>query len=691
MTARLSAARPLSIGRRRPVSGALPPHALDLEIAGRSPAAPSMDAYALLLTAVGLCVRRHGGATRFAVASPLPTGRPPGAVPVHLDLAGAATIGELVRRTKAAVREAYAAPDTSVTADVTCRLDGLHGEPPPLPRPSVAVAFELRDGHVTGRVELDAGLFGPDEARWFRDHLQHVVRNALAASGDEPPHAIDELPPDLHRLVTVEWSGAAVRSLPDDPARQCLHRLVEQQVRRSPDAPAVVSPAGTLTYGELNRRANLLARHLIERCGARPGMLIGIALERSPAMAVAVLAVLKAGAAYVPLDPAQPQDRLRYIAADTGAPLVLTLSSLAGDLPDTGARIVLLDEQVPDGQDTDLDIPDVPRSAACVIYTSGTTGRPKGVVLTHQGLSNSMRWERAAYRIRPDDRMLHLASFAFSLAIVELLSPLCAGAQVVIAPASAGRDGGEIARLVAGYGVTLLSVVPSDLKLLLEQEPAMPWNALRAVITGADVLPVPLLEHYFAVCPSVPLFNIYGQTESSVDGTYWICAPPGDLASVPVGRPITGTRMYLLDEDMRPVPPGATGEVCTGGVALAHGYLGRPELTAARFVPNPFAEPGSGDDTRLYRSGDLGRWLPDGSIELLGRNDHQVKVNGVRIELEEIEAVLREHPGVGDAVVSVQRAAGPDWAALIAGVPEPVLRELIAEAEAAPAAGEVAR
>ncbi|MFI7633168.1 amino acid adenylation domain-containing protein [Nonomuraea sp. NPDC049400] len=689
-----------AIGRRRPGAGGV--RRLELAVGGLLgplPGDPHPQTFARLLAAVGACVQRYDAPSRILVTCAPLAGHAPNGVPVLVDVRPDQPFGELVEQVLADLAEAYADQDASFPATpaderlaaVACRMARVHGDLPDL-RWAVSVTLDRQGDALTGMVELDAAAFGEDEGRWFRDHLEHALRTACADAAERTAGEVAAashhiltvgevaaLPPASHRMVTVEWSGARV---PPVSTAECLHRLVEAQVDKAGDALAVIHPDGALSYADLNTRANRLARYLVDEQLVRAGDLVGIAMERSLDLAVAVLAVLKAGAAYVPLDPTHPESRLRHILSDTRAQLVLTHSDFAERLPATDATIISVDEhdwRVAATSGENLDTPDVPQSTACVIYTSGTTGRPKGVMLTHRGLCNSMRWEHAAYQITPRDRLLHLASFTFSLAIVELFSPLCAGAQVVIAPPRAARDSRWIARLVAEHGVTLLSVVPSELKLLLEQEPSMPWSSLKAVITGADVLPVPLQDLYLATCPDVPLFNIYGQTESSVDGTFWICGPLQDERAVPVGRPITNTRMYILDEAMRPVPPGVVGEIFTGGVALAHGYVARPDLTAARFVPNPFAE--SPADSRLYRSGDLACWLPGGVIQLAGRNDHQVQVRGIRVELEEIEAVLREHPGISDVVVTAQTDPPPDVDSLISAVPESVLADMVEEVE----------
>jgi amino acid adenylation domain-containing protein len=660
--------------------------------------------YAAVLGALNLCLYRHTGACGQVIASPRLDGTDTvlDAFPIITQLRSDRTFQELHDHIRSQLTAAYthgdhprsglvadlglpAAGEFCPLFDVTCRMTGLH-EQPPGHAVGLAVTVTRTETGISGVAEIDADLLDERHARGFRDHLVHVAHAADRSPG-LPLFELGALPPDMAHLILREWndSGSAVER------EECLHHLFEAQVVARGDAIAVSGATGSLSYAELDRAANRLANHLVTDLDVRPGDAVGIATDRCPAMVVAVLAVLKAGAAYVPLDPADPADRLRFIIGDTAITLVLTLDRHLAALPPQPARLVSLDSAensavIDEQPDHAPPVPGLPAAVACVIYTSGSTGRPKGVLLPHRALCNSLRWEQATYQLDHRDRLLHMASFGFSLAIVEVFAPLSVGARVVLAPPDATRDSGWIAHLVAEHGITILSVVPAELKLLLEQEPAMPWTMLRRVVTGADVLPVSVQNQYFATCPSVPLLNVYGQTESSVDGTWWTCRPLEGRTAVPIGRPIANTRVYVLDQDMQPVPVGVPGELYMGGICLAHGYQGQPALTAERFVPNPFAD---GRHTRLYRSGDLARWLPDGSLDLLGRNDLQIQIRGIRVELEEIEAVLREHPAVGDVVVARHRrpphAPEPDdheaWAGLLAAVDDTTVTRLLAEVE----------
>jgi amino acid adenylation domain-containing protein len=656
---------------------------------------------AFLLGALDVCLYRYSGQTRVVVGTPALRGAggpepDAGAVVLLTDVPSGRPFGELVRGLRSELEDAYAHQDYPLDAliadlglyaddggcplfDVALRLAELHGPLPPL-RLGVVLSIGGDETGLSGTLEVDAGLLDADETARFAGYLRSVVTSALERP-DSPVRTIAAIPPEVYERIVVDWNRTDAGT-----AAHALHRLVEAQAARRPDAVAVLDGPRSLTYAELDAQANAFARYLAGEVGVRAGEVVGIALTRSLEMAVAALAVLKAGAAYLPLDPAYPRSRLQFMLADAGAVALLTVDDFVGRFSKWDGLVVRLDtereavERAPAAGLPELDSPD---AVACVIYTSGSTGRPKGVLLTHGGLCNSMSFEQETYGLGPGDRLLQMASFSFSLAILELFSPLCAGAQVVLAPAGATRDTRSIAALCSDYGITVLSVVPSELKRLLEQEPDMRWSALRLVVTGADVLPAAVLRRFFATCPSLRLLNVYGLTECSAECIYWDCRPLGASHVVPIGRPLANARVYVLDEDMEPVPIGVPGELFVGGRPLALGYLGRPAQTASTFVPNPFADDGS----RLCRTGDNARWLDDGTLELLGRSDHQVKIRGVRVELEEIEAFLREHPAVRDAAVVVDPgrlglrapADEDEWEALLAQVDEDVAERLVDE------------
>jgi amino acid adenylation domain-containing protein len=510
------------------------------------------------------------------------------------------------------------------------------------------------DGGWLGIWKYGTDLFDAPTMARLAGHLESLLAAAVA----EPERPIASLPllAEAERHQVVEgWNDTAAPF----PESVCLHEGIEDQVRRTPDAIAVQDGERTLTYGELNRRANRLARHLA-RLGVGPDALVGIAAERSLEMVVGLLGILKAGAAYVPMDPSYPADRLAYMLVDSGVGVLLTQGQLAGALPPVpdGCRMVNLDDPaVFAGPDTDPASGARPDSLAYAIYTSGSTGRPKGAGIPHRGIVNRLHWMQRAYGLTADDRVLQKTPFSFDVSVWEFFWPLRTGARLVMAPPGAHQDAARLAELIREHGITTLHFVPSMLQVFLDQDGlADSCRSVRQVFASGEALPFDLKERFLERLPNAALHNLYGPTEASVDVTFHAAQPGGRRRIVPIGRPIDNTAILLLDREGEPVPVGVPGELHIGGAGLARGYLGRPELTAERFVPDAFGTPGS----RLYRTGDLARFRPDGEVEFLGRLDHQVKIRGVRIELGEIEAALASHPGVREAVVLARRDGGAD-------------------------------
>ena len=414
----------------------------------------------------------------------------------------------------------------------------------------------------------------------------------------------------------------------------------------------MVCEGGRLTYAELDGRASRLAWHL-RGLGVGRERRVGLCIDRSPEMVVGVLAVLKAGAAYLPLDPGYPAERLAYMAADAQIPVLLTRGDLARSLPLAVPAVVDLDSPLPSRTLPDGEVEALPDNLAYVIYTSGSTGRPKGAMNTHRGIVNRLLWMQDRYGLGPDDRVLQKTSFSFDVSVWELFWPLMTGAQLVLARPGGQQDPAYLVETIVGRGITTVHFVPSMLRSFLETPGVERCRSLRRVIASGEALPSDLARSWAARLPA-ELHNLYGPTEAAVDVTAWPCdgRDPGPV--VPIGRPIANTRTCVLDRDGQAVPIGEPGELHLAGVQVGRGYLGRPDLTAERFVPDPFAAvPGE----RLYRTGDLARQRPDGVLEFLGRIDNQVKIRGFRIELGEIEAALREDPIVQDAVVTAREEA----------------------------------
>jgi amino acid adenylation domain-containing protein/FkbM family methyltransferase len=436
-----------------------------------------------------------------------------------------------------------------------------------------------------------------------------------------------------------------------------LAALVARQVRRTPDALAVRFGARSLTYRELADRVHRLARLLLAR-GVGPEHVVGVAVPRSVELVVALCAVHQAGGAYLPIDVDLPAARIDYQLTDAAPTVVLTTRAAEDVLPDRRPRVVLDDPAVAAelAAAASTEVTEAergalgPANAAYVIYTSGSTGRPKGVVVPHEGIVNRLRWMQAEYAIDGADRVLQKTPVGFDVSVWEFFWPLTTGAAVCVAPPGEHRDPKLLADLVQEQGVTVAHFVPSMLSLFLDEPAAAGCAGLRRVICSGEALGAELRDRCHRTL-SARLENLYGPTEASVDVTYWSCSPADEGERVvPIGRPVWHTRIHVLDADLEPLAPGDTGELFIAGVQLARGYLGRPGLTAERFLPNPFGPPG----TRLYRTGDLARQRPDGAFEFLGRVDDQVKIRGVRVEPGEVEAVLAEHPGAGRVAVTAR-------------------------------------
>jgi amino acid adenylation domain-containing protein len=492
------------------------------------------------------------------------------------------------------------------------------------------------------RLTYDRNRFAPAAIRRLLGHFARLLEEMSAG----PDRLLGELSPlDPAELAELSaWNETAAAFSRD----RCLHELVEDQVDRDPEAIALSFAGRTSTYGELDGRANRLALRLAG-LGCAPETRVGVFMERSPELVVALLAILKAGGAYVPLDPEHPAERIAFQVEDAGLPLLLAQERLRERLPRTAARVVTIDADDPPAARAVAPRPAVrvdPQNPAYVLYTSGSTGRPKGAAVSHRAIVNRLEWMQDAYRLGPDDRVLQKTPFSFDVSVWEFFWPLLAGARLVVARPGGQRDNAYLARLIEDEGITVLHFVPSMLRMFLAEPEAGACRSLRDVVASGEALPADLAERFFARLGGARLHNLYGPTEAAVDVTAWTCER-GARLGVPIGRPIWNTRIHLVDRGLRPVPVGVSGELCIAGVNLARGYVGRPDLTAERFVPDPFGGPGE----RLYRTGDLARHRADGALEYLGRTDHQVKVRGFRIELGEIEAALRALPGVAAAAV----------------------------------------
>jgi amino acid adenylation domain-containing protein len=515
--------------------------------------------------------------------------------------------------------------------------------------PLVVVAVPGR--RLVLQVKHDRGRVRSYEARRVVERLAFLLEQ-LADHADLCLRDLAPLAPIERHQLLREWNESPADYVLD----RCLHEIVEAQAARSPEAIAVVFEEERITYRELNRRANRLARRL-QSLGVAPEVRVALCLERSSDLPLAILAVLKAGGAYVPLDPRYPRERLELMVQDAAPAVLVTRRELAGEIAGAARRILCLEDLVGEGSSAGEDENPysgaVPDNLAYVIYTSGSTGRPKGVTISHRAINNRLLWMQSAFPLEPRDRVLQKTPFSFDASIWELFVPLMFGARLVMARPGGHQDSGYMVAAIERYGITVLQLVPSMLGAFLAEPGLAGCTSLRRVFCGGEALSRELQDRLLARLP-VELQNLYGPTEAAIDAS---CHPCGrdrrdeGEAVLPIGRPLANMRIYLLDSRGGLAPQGVPGELHIGGVGLTRGYLNRPDLTAERLVPDPF-DGLAGE--RLYRTGDLARHREDGVIEFLGRIDQQVKVRGFRIEPGEIEAALTQHPEVRDAVVVVR-------------------------------------
>jgi amino acid adenylation domain-containing protein len=634
-----------------------------------------------LLAAFAVVLQRYAGQDDLVIGAPVANrGRPElepligffvNTLALRADLSGDPTFREALARVRATCLGAYAHQELPFERLV----EELHPKRDLSRSPLFQVSFVFQNidmpdldlgglrvtpltlESATARFDLELQVFDrPDGLRgWFEynadlfdgatiEQLSTSLRVLVEQIADAPDRRLSEL-----SLLTDEQRHGLARE-PNDTRRDWpdlrqAHHSFEERARATPRAPAVRCGEQTLTYAELDRRANQLAHHLHRRGVAR-GDLVGICTERTPEMVVAVLGTLKSGAAYVPLDPAYPKDRLAFMLRDSGLKLLLTQRTVLTGLPEPGVGVVCLDEAtaaLAAEPTTSPDVPSLGEDLAYVIYTSGSTGRPKGVRIPHRALANFLRSMRERPGIGPGDALVAVTTLCFDISMLELLLPLTTGARVILVDREVAADGRRLRAALTDHGATLMQATPSTWRLLLDAG-WLPRPGFR-MLCGGEALPDDLARQLTR--DGGELWNMYGPTETTI----WSAVARIGDGAVRLGEPIANTELHVLDARGALVAPGVPGELHIGGAGLAHGYLGRPELTAERFVPHPFPI-GLGD--RLYRTGDLVRRRGDGSLEFLGRIDHQVKLRGFRIELGEIEAVLARQPVVRQAVVTVR-------------------------------------
>jgi amino acid adenylation domain-containing protein len=499
-------------------------------------------------------------------------------------------------------------------------------------------------GRVTFSFEYNTDLFDPTTIERMAGHLETLLSEIVA----DPDQSIADLPLLTVRerqQILTEWNDTNI-----DYPPQCVHRLFEEQVERTPAAVALVFEDRQLTYSELNRKANQLARHL-QRLGAGPESLVGVFLDRSPELVIALLGILKAGAAYLPLDTIYPRERLSLMLGDAQPPVLLTQQRLVEELPQSEAAIIAVDRDWDlIAKESDENLPGLAttENLAYVIYTSGSTGKPKGVQITHRALVNFLSSMQRQPGVSMDDVVLSVTTLSFDIAGLEIYLPLIVGARVVLASREVATDGRRLAEALSVSRATTMQATPATWRLLIEA--GWTGNERLNIFCGGEALS-PELAHQL-LGRGAAVWNLYGPTETTIWSTLAQVQSKG--RTVHIGRPIANTQTFILDRHLRMVPALVAGELYIGGDGLARGYLHQPGLTAERFVPDPFSSrPGA----RLYKTGDLARYLADGNIEVIGRTDHQVKVRGYRIELGEIEATLSAHPLVGQSVVMAAEVA----------------------------------
>ncbi|MBI3947384.1 MAG: amino acid adenylation domain-containing protein [Armatimonadetes bacterium] len=538
--------------------------------------------------------------------------------------------------------------------ETPARLPGLDTEPVPIDRGVAPFDLSLdaraHEGGLRLTVEYSTDLFAPDDIERMLGHLRTLLEGAAA----DPGRRLSELPlltEEEHHRILVEWNDTAT----DYPRDALVHRLFEAQVARAPNAVALSQGEERLTYAELNRRANRLA-HRLRALGVGPDTPVGIFMERSLELVTAFVGALKAGGAYLPLDPSYPAERIAFVLEDTGAPVVLTTRALRDSLPEFRGHVLCVDDEDGLAGESEGD-PDAGAQAlglACILFTSGSTGKPKGVGITHRGIARTVL-NTNYISLGPEDVVSQGSTASFDAATFEIWGALLNGCRLVIIPRETMLSPEALAAAVRRHGVTAMFLTTALFNQVAAEMPSA-LQPVRSVLFGGEAADPAAARAFLRHGFRGRLLNAYGPTETTTFASWYpIVEVPEDAASIPIGRPIANTQLYVLDKAMRPAPVGVPGELYVGGDGVARGYLNRPELTAERFVASPFnVQRSTLNVERLYKTGDLVRWRADGTLDFLGRMDHQVKIRGFRIELGEIEAVLSQHPGVRQCVVLVR-------------------------------------
>ena len=647
--------------------------------------------FTALLTACQMLFSRYSGQQDLAVGTVAPrreggglhsaVGRFANPVVLRGTVRPDGTFAQLLEDSRSAVRQAFAHQDVPFdrVADaldvrreegrsplvrtavllrqdtrVPVRTGGLSWHPVPPPRTPLGAELgieftEAESGELTCSLSCDTALFEPSTAERMARNLVVLTRSAV----DAPDRPVAELPlldEAERRMLLEEWG---VNRGPY-PEHACMHQLVGEHARERPEAVAVVHGDTTTTYGELDARASRLAHLLVEQ-GVAPGSVVGVCLPRGPGLFAALLGVLRAGCAYLLLEPEYPADRLEFMIRDAGAALVLTERPLA-DRPSGGVRTVCLDEHRRELAAQPAEPPDVTVTSdagAYVIYTSGSTGRPKGTVVTHRAFVRLLR-DADYLTLGPDDTSGQGADVTFDAAAFEIWAPLTAGARLVVIDKETLLDPAALVDLLEKEGFTTLFLTTALFNQVVAENPAA-FGGLRHMLFGGEAVNSLRVSQALAAGPPQRLVHLYGPSETTTFATWHLVREADERRPVPIGRPVANTTVHVLDEHLSPVPVGVTGELFVAGPGVARGYIDRPELTAERFLDNPYGTP---PHDRMYRTGDLVRWSAEGTLEYVGRADHQVKIRGYRIEPSEIENALQEHPDADVALVTARAAEG---------------------------------
>ncbi len=623
--------------------------------------------YTTMLAALNVCLSRYTGSSQVCVGSPARDKRGaddqvPNALAIVVDPDQHTSFRALLLKVRETLIEAYGkqsfpferilrdlsiekADNRSPVFDIVMTLDGFHLKLPDL-KNDVTICIRRSDEQVELVADFNPSLFRRTTINRFLGHLENVLQGALQ-NLDKRISDIDLLSDVELRSLLVEWN-ASESEFPQD---LCIHEVVEARANLNPDATALIFEQERMTYAELNDSANRLAHHLIG-LGVEPESIIGLCLENSLDQIVGLLAILKAGGAYLPMDPSLPIERLAFMLENSRALAVVTRSNMVEKFAKGKAKIISIDadrELIQAQSSKSPQIKTGPNNLAYVIYTSGSTGQPKGVLIEHKGICNLAHAQSKAFYVRPESRVIQFASFSFDASVSEIFMALVTGAALCVATREQMLPGQPLADLLNSQSITTATIPPAVLATLPQQV----FPKLETIISAGESCAQELAERWSA---SRKFINAYGPTEVTVCASlfeYEVC-PTG---SVPIGKPLANLKTFILDRNMQPVPVGCAGELYVGGVGLARGYLSRADLTAEKFVPNPFS---SNPGARLYRTGDICCYLEDGNIEFIGRKDHQVKLRGFRIELGEIESTLASHPSVQEAVVIVSEEEADD-------------------------------